>query len=295
MSNRHLARTLALQALFEWDFQGKPVGRLVDILQYAFREFAPDFNDQGFAKSILEGVEKHLTEIDQLITKYAPEWPLEQITAVDRNVLRIGIYELKFAPDIPPKVAINEAIELAKTFGSDSSGKFVNGVLGSIYKVMEKKGEKQGMDKAPMGPRQYSAGGVVWHQDEKGVKVALILDGHGRWTFSKGKIDPNEDVEAAVKREINEEIGLSRLEVGEKLGEMELVVREPNSLPYPKTVYMYLVEAKDDNLKPAEHTGELKDARWFAYDDVEQALGYDQAKQIWQQAQKKLQPLINSK
>ena len=139
------------------------------------------------------------------------------------------------------------------------------------------------MDKAPMGPRQYSAGGVVWHQDEKGVKVALILDGHGRWTFSKGK------------REINEEIGLSRLEVGEKLGEMELVVREPNSLPYPKTVYMYLVEAKDDNLKPAEHTGELKDARWFAYDDVEQALGYDQAKQIWQQAQKKLQPLINSK
>ena len=94
MSNRHLARTLALQALFEWDFQGKPVGRLVDILQYAFREFAPDFNDQGFAKSILEGVEKHLTEIDQLITKYAPEWPLEQITAVDRNVLRIGMRQL---------------------------------------------------------------------------------------------------------------------------------------------------------------------------------------------------------
>ena len=79
-------------------------------------------------------MEKNLKEINSLITKYAPQWPLEQITIVDRNVLRLGIYELKYDPDIPPKVAINEAIELAKTFGGESSGKFVNGVLGSIFK-----------------------------------------------------------------------------------------------------------------------------------------------------------------
>ncbi len=294
MSNRHLARTLALQTLFEWDFQGKPAGRLPEMLKYTFKEFAPDFDDQGFANSILEGVEKNLSEIDSLITKYAPEWPIDQITAIDRNVLRLGIYELKFAPDIPPKVAINEAIELAKTFGSDSSGKFVNGVLGSIYKVMEENGEKQGMDKAPMGPRQYSAGGVVWHQDEKGIKIALILDGHGRWTFPKGRIEPGENAEMAVKREIGEEIGLTKLTVGDKVGEMELVVREPNALPYPKTVYMFLVKADDSELKPDRGSGEVKDARWVDFEAVDSVLGYDQAKQIWQNAAKKLSDQLSN-
>ena len=86
---------------------------------------------------LINGVMKRLSEIDKYITKYATEWPLEQITIVDRNILRIGVYELIFNDEIPAKVAINEAIEIAKTFGSDSSGKFVNGVLGAIYKDME--------------------------------------------------------------------------------------------------------------------------------------------------------------
>ena len=80
-------------------------------------------------------------EIDQIIKRLAPEWPLDQITGIDRNILRLGVYELKFGKEIPPKVAINESIELAKTFGSDTSGKFINGVLGSLYKEMETAGE----------------------------------------------------------------------------------------------------------------------------------------------------------
>ncbi len=138
MANRHLSRSIALQSLFEWDFRGKKKGALKDITKHTIAEFAPGMDDAGFIFDVVMGVHEHMPEIDTMIVASAPDWPLEQITNVDRNVLRIGIYELKFAhaDDVPPKVAINEAIELAKTFGGASSGKFVNGVLGTIYKQM---------------------------------------------------------------------------------------------------------------------------------------------------------------
>ncbi len=140
MSNRHLARTIALQTLYQWDFNGQPPDALATMLAGNFREFAPDFDDDGFSRGLVSGVEKNLPAIDADIVAHAPEWPLDQITNVDRNVLRIGIYEMKFDPEIPAKVAINEAIELAKAFGGDSSGKFVNGVLGTIFKELEAAG-----------------------------------------------------------------------------------------------------------------------------------------------------------
>ena len=134
MSNRHLARTIAMQTLFSWDFNGKKEKNLNDLIEQNFKQFAPKFNDHGFVKGMINGVIKNEEEIDRYITKYATEWPLDQITIVDRNILRIGVYELVFDREIPSKVAINEAIEIAKTFGGESSGKFVNGVLGAIYK-----------------------------------------------------------------------------------------------------------------------------------------------------------------
>jgi len=135
MSNRHLGRTVAMQLLYQWDFnQGKE--KIKDILAQNLPELVSNEIDRDFPQQIIEGVIKNQAEIDKLITKFAPEWPLEKITGVDRNVLRIGIYELKFNPDIPAKVAINEAIEIAKAFGGESSGKFINGVLGAIYKEM---------------------------------------------------------------------------------------------------------------------------------------------------------------
>lgn len=139
MANRHLSRSVALQSLFEWDFRGRTKkSELQEITKHTLAEFAPGMEDDEFIFDLVLGVHAHLKDINQLITESAPDWPLEQITNVDRNVLRIGIYELKFANahDVPPKVAINEAIELAKTFGGASSGKFVNGVLGTIYKQM---------------------------------------------------------------------------------------------------------------------------------------------------------------
>jgi N utilization substance protein B len=142
MSNRHLARTIALQALYQWDFNGKKNKDLSGIIKYDKQEFAPDFSDGGFIDATVEGVTSNLETIDSYIIKYAPEWPIDKIIFIDRNVLRIGLFELLYNNDIPAKVAINEAIDLAKAFGGESSGKFVNGVLGTIYAEQKEAIEK---------------------------------------------------------------------------------------------------------------------------------------------------------
>jgi len=146
MSNRHLSRSIAMQTLFEWDFHNQAKKSVSEMLAFNLAEFAPDFDDNGFIKSLIDGVLKNAAKIDKMIEKYAPEWPLAQITLVDRNILRLGIFELKFNEEIPSKVAINESIELAKTFGGNSSGKFINGVLGAIYREMVEKNQLKKVD-----------------------------------------------------------------------------------------------------------------------------------------------------
>src|SRR3989344_6215652 len=135
MATRQLARSVVLQSLYEWDFY-KQKGDLTKILERNLQEFAPGIGERDFAWRIMKGVVEHMAEIDKIIEKAAPEWPIEQIAIIDRNALRVGLYELLYADpqEIPPKDAINEAIELAKTFGGETSGKFVNGVLGTIYR-----------------------------------------------------------------------------------------------------------------------------------------------------------------
>lgn len=136
MANRHRARIIALQSFYEWDFNHKPVSELKKIAARNVRELAPNLEEDSFVYHLIDGVIKHKKEIDEKIVKTAPEWPLDQIMVVDRNVMRLGIFELNFDDQIPPKVAINEAIELAKSFGGEASGRFVNGVLGTLYRSM---------------------------------------------------------------------------------------------------------------------------------------------------------------
>lgn len=147
MANRHLGRMIVMQTLYLWDFGGQKDAGIADALEYNLKEFAPEFEDRGFVESMLNGVLEHRAEIDEMIVTYAPQWPLAQITVIDRNILRIGVYELKFAPEIPAKVAINESIELAKTFGGESSGKFVNGVLGAIFRDLLAAGQVKDVDR----------------------------------------------------------------------------------------------------------------------------------------------------
>jgi len=136
MANRHLSRSIAMQSLYEWDFFGQDTSRLEEILERNLKEFGPGLETNVFVRQLVNGVITHLPKIDKIIEKSAPEWPIDQITIVDRNILRLGLYELLFGDrsETPPKVAINEAIELAKSFGGESSGKFVNGVLGTVYR-----------------------------------------------------------------------------------------------------------------------------------------------------------------
>jgi N utilization substance protein B len=140
MSSRHIARSIVLQSLYEIDFRKNKDSGARIILEKNIKEFGEGIDEIDFMEKLSAGVLEHQPKIDKIIEKSAPEWPLEQITIVDRNVLRIGIYELLFGDkkEVPPKVAINEAIELAKNYGGESSGRFVNGVLGTIYREMEK-------------------------------------------------------------------------------------------------------------------------------------------------------------
>jgi N utilization substance protein B len=144
MISRHLARIIAIQSLYEWDFNGAKKESIEDIIEHNVTQFIKgqdvenDSTGVEFAVNLVMGVLAKQEKIDPIITGCAPDWPLNQITTVDRNVLRLGIYELMFSDykETPPRVAINEAIELAKTFGGENSGKFVNGVLGTVYKEL---------------------------------------------------------------------------------------------------------------------------------------------------------------
>ncbi|SRR6056297_392171 len=138
MASRHLARSIVMQSLYEWDFFEKEK-EIEAIVNRNIKHFGPGLKEDTYIWKTIEGVLKKIEELDKIIDKAAPEWPIKQMAIVDRNILRIGLYELLFADkkEVPPKVAINEAIELAKNFSGESSGKFVNGVLGTIYQEMK--------------------------------------------------------------------------------------------------------------------------------------------------------------
>jgi N utilization substance protein B len=139
-SNRHLGRIVALQTLYEFEFRtqsGDESADVEEILSRNLDRYETAIDDTKFVKSLVAGVLAEQKDIDAKVQPIAPDWPIDQIARVDRNILRIGVYELLHQADIvPPKVAINEAVELAKAFGSDNSSKFVNGVLGTAYRTL---------------------------------------------------------------------------------------------------------------------------------------------------------------
>jgi len=138
-SNRHLGRIIALQTLFEQDFRaaaGDTDFDLDAVLARNIARYQATVDDKEFIERLVKGVDKHIAELDAELQPVAPEWPIDQIARMDRVVLRIGLYELKYEKDVPSKVVINEAVELAKAFGSENSSKFVNGVLGTLLRQL---------------------------------------------------------------------------------------------------------------------------------------------------------------
>lgn len=133
-SNRHLGRIIALQSLYEHDFREAEKPKLADITKRNLEQYHQVIDDTDFVYDLVNGVHKHQKKLDGIIGPAAPDWPVEQIARIDKILLRLGVYELVVKKDVPPKVVINEAVELAKSFGGENSSKFVNGVLGTVYR-----------------------------------------------------------------------------------------------------------------------------------------------------------------
>lgn len=290
MANRHLARSVVLQVLFERDAGGNTMsideayGRLAD---YA-KEFGARDSDMSFMKGLLEMVTRKQSEIDDVITRAAPEWPLDKIAAIDRNILRLGLAELLFADrtQVPAKVAINEAIELAKTFGSASSGRFVNGVLGAVYIELGEPGKNEGAARKQEGskpakmPTEHLAGAVVYAKAEGETYLAFVHDIFGHWTISKGKVEQNENVQAGAIREIREEMGLD-IKIVQELGVNEYVANDSKveGGKKRKRVTYFLAESSFTELKLGP-SGGLDDAQWFPLASVGDLNFYDDTLKI---------------
>ena len=295
MSTRHIARTIALQTLFELDmrddFSAAP-DEVDSIISRNTAEFGEGVKDTSFTKNIVTNALSRRITIDDIITRAAPEWPLEKIGTVDRNVLRIGLSELLFGDrsQVPPKVAIDEAIELAKAYAGDTSGKFVNGVLGAIYKEMGEPDKAQTTktkkEHIETTKRQFLAGAVVYSLHDNKVHVALVHDVFGYWTLPKGKIEEGENEEEGATREIEEEIGVS-MKIVEKLGENEYIANKPDQGKIVKHVGYFLALAEYTPLT-LEKKGGLDDAKWYPLSEVTTLRMYDDIKQIIEKAKKVL-------
>lgn len=293
MANRHLSRSVVLQTLFEWDFRALPNELTRQTLLRNIAEFAPAAGDVTFMEELCTGVLERKSDLDLVIEKAAPEWPLERIAPVDRNVLRLGLYELLFADrdKVPAKVAINEAIELAKSFGGENSGRFVNGVLGAVYKELGEPGKDEVSKKRKDVPydqmlQERLVGAVVYARQGNDVYLALVHDIFGHWTLSKGKLTPEETPEAGVVRKIKEEIGLD-IEPKERLGENEYVASDPATGKKRKHVIYFLAESPFSEVKLAKKGG-LDDARWFRLPDALELNFYDDMLPIVTKAIQKL-------
>jgi N utilization substance protein B len=270
MANRHLARSTVLQTLYEWDFSGGKISP-EEALRRDASEFAPGAQCESFMKSLLNGVISKQKDLDNVITKAAPEWPIEKINIMDRNILRLGLYELLFADreQVPPKVAINEAIELAKKFGGETSGKFVNGVLGAVYKEMGEPGKDDRGDPPKPAKLENHVGAVVYatHKDE--IYVALVHDVFGHWTLTKGKLEKGESEEEAITREAKEELGIP-IKVESRLGENSYETFHPEKGKLKKHIIYFLAKApfEDLTLENKEKKGGLDDVRWFRLQEI---------------------------
>lgn len=273
MANRHLSRSIVLQSLFEWDFGAKSSTEAIEIFVRNAKEFAPGMGDFSFMETLLKGILDKQKDIDLIIEKAAPDWPIDKISIMDRNILRLGLFELLFADrsQVPPKVAINEAIELSKAFGGETSSKFVNGVLGAVYKELGEPGkEETSKDKNKNGTgvvnTEHLGGAVVYAKDGEEIYLALVHDVFGRWTLSKGKIQPDEDIEVGTIRGIKEEMSLD-VTIKEKLGENEYIAYHPEKGKTKKHVVYYLAESAYTDIVP-EKKGGLDDARWFKLAEI---------------------------
>lgn len=290
--NRHLARGIALQILFELDVNNNlNIDResLETMIHKQTDEFAGE-GDDGFIFDLLTTIQERVSTIDDIISRAAPEWPLDKINVMDKNILRLGLTELLFNSDkVPPKVAIDESIELAKNYSSGTSHKFINGVLGTVYKEMgEPRKEETGQKKTNLETLNL-AGGLVYSVFEGKIFVAFVKDIFKHWTLPKGKLLGEEDLRVGAVRKIKEEIGINVV-IKDKLKENTYIANAKNKEEIEeddkkiekvkKRVHYFLAEGKYEPLKLEEENTGLVEAKWFALDQIADLNIYDDMKPI---------------
>lgn len=287
MANRHLSRSIVLQSLFEWDFSGKTedVDFLKAIVDRDVAEFAPDHTDTPFIYTLVETVQRKQAIIDDIIVKAAPEWPLEKISNVDRNVLRMGLAELLFGDreQVPPKVAINEAIELAKAFGGENSSRFVNGVLGSVYKEIGEPGKEQASKSRNKNEEEVidlaniaveaKAGAIIYAIKDGVPYVALVHDVFGYWTVLKGGMEEGETNEQTAIREIKEKVGLD-ITIVQPLGAIEYIASHPEKKKVRKVATYFLAHSEYAEMD-LHSSGGLDKVQWFQLSELPDLIIYD--------------------
>ena len=285
MSTRHIARTLALQTLFEIDSRCAfdiPETEALGVLKRISEEFGEGIKDVSFAETLIKDSLSRRITLDDIIVRAAPDWPLDKIGNVDRNILRLGLCELLFGDrtQVPPKVAIDEAIELAKSFGGETSGRFVNGVLGAIYKEMGEPGKDQVTKKVEKESmrREQLVGAVVISEHEGKRYVGLVHDVFGYWTLTKGKIEGEEPIETLAVRKIKSEIGID-VTLATTLGENEYIANKPEEGKVVKHVVYYLAYAEYTPLV-LEKKGGLDEAKWFEEKEALALRMYDDIKPL---------------
>lgn len=278
-----------MQSLYEWDFNGQDVAGVDAILGKNMEEFGPGLDDPDFPRQLVHGVIGKLPQLDTIIAKAAPEWPISQIATVDRNVLRLGLWELLFGDHaaVPPKVAINEAIELAKNFGGESSGKFVNGVLGTVYRELGEPGkEHPKRGEAPLPKLEDYVGAVVFRREDEKILWAMIHDIFKHWTFVKGHKKPDETPETGALREVKEEIGVDG-RVVTLLGQNTYSAKNEAGEPVLRKVNYFLVET-DGTVLTVEQNAGITEAQWFPMEAVLQTKHYEDTNHIIEAAMEKL-------
>ncbi|MFA7308553.1 MAG: transcription antitermination factor NusB [Patescibacteria group bacterium] len=261
LSIRHQSRILVLQSLYESYIDPEKdtktiLARNIETSGYKV--------DEVFCAKIIDGVATNRPAIDELISKTAPEWPINQIAAIDLAILRMSIFELMFDHEVPPKAVINEAVELGKSFGGDNSGKFINGVLGTIFRASDKFANDEVVT---------AAGGIVYRETTDGkVFFLAIRNMYHKWTFPKGKVEEGETWQEAALREIKEETGIETGEIIGEIGEIQFIDKSEKE-PINKNIHFYLVKTEQEEVAfdEASHVTEIK---WMREDEVRESMDY---------------------
>lgn len=290
--NRHFVRSIIFQTLFECDFRDFKEEKIGEVLNYVIKGFH-EISDvpEMLVKEMLDSVTRIYRKkpvIDEIIIKAAPEWPIDKIAAVDRNVLRLGIYELLFADHdkIPQKVAINEAIELAKEFGSDTSSKFINGVIGAVYREIGEPGKEARSrnlkDKKEIKEKtiEYKAGAIIYNtDDDNNIKLCLVHDIFGYWTLIKTTSSDSSNSKDDLKKSIKEKIAI-KVEIGDKIADHEYDTHHPEKKDIVRKVEYFLARADLSSPKVISGSGGLDAAKWFPIEEVGELKIYDDVAEI---------------